>query len=142
MSKECDYNLLMSIGTRISARRKELKLTQAELAERCDIIPSHLSDIENGKVNVTICTLSQLAFHLTTSIDYLVYGIKLSHALSTTEQEAITACSSNIGEDYITSLNNWNQFLLSLSTPNAQKVCQSTASLMELIIRDYFKTPR
>ncbi len=142
MPKECDYNLLVPIGNRISARRKELKLTQAELAERCDITPSHLSDIENGKVNVTVCTLSQLALHLTTSIDYLVHGIRLSNTLSATEQEAVKTCSSNIGKDYIVTLNNWNQFLLSLSAPNAKKACQSTASLMELIIRDYYNTPR
>lgn len=37
------------MGLRIKARRKELKIKQAELAEVLDISNNHMSSIESGK---------------------------------------------------------------------------------------------
>ena len=38
--------------------------TQEELAEKCDISPRYLSDIENAKGNIPIDTLEVIAHHL------------------------------------------------------------------------------
>lgn len=38
--------------------------TQEELAEKCDLSPRYLSDIENAKGNIPIDTLEVIAYHL------------------------------------------------------------------------------
>ena len=38
--------------------------TQEELAEKCDLSPRYLSDIENSKENIPIDTLEVIAFYL------------------------------------------------------------------------------
>ena len=39
------------MGNRIKIRRKELRIKQAELAERLNISNNHMSSIENGRQN-------------------------------------------------------------------------------------------
>lgn len=38
-----------AMGTRIKMRRKELKMSQAELAEKINVSNNHISSIETGK---------------------------------------------------------------------------------------------
>ena len=49
---------MIGIGERIKTRRKELKLSQTDIYERCDITSGALSKIENGKT-----TPSVISFH-------------------------------------------------------------------------------
>ena len=48
------------LGKQLRARRKELKITQIDLALIADISTKQLSSIEQGKVSTTIDTLSKL----------------------------------------------------------------------------------
>lgn len=50
----------MDIGRRIKSKRKEFKLTQQELAEKSNISRSYLSDLENGRYNPSIETLTDI----------------------------------------------------------------------------------
>ena len=45
---------MMGIGERIKTRRKELKLSQTDIYERCDITSGALSKIENGKTTPSV----------------------------------------------------------------------------------------
>ncbi len=61
------------IGIQIKKYRKELKLTQEELAKKADIPYATLIKIENGHVdNPTIQTLMKIANALQVNIDNLV----------------------------------------------------------------------
>ena len=58
------------LGTKIRALRNRRGLTQAELAEKADLTPEHLSKLENGHVEgVEYATVVRLA---------KVFGIKTS----------------------------------------------------------------
>ena len=52
---------LMIIGRNIARLRKLKKLTQEDLCGMAEIDRSYLSEIENGKMNVTIKSLMQIA---------------------------------------------------------------------------------
>ena len=62
-------------NSRVAKRRKELGLTQAELAKRAKMPQSTISQIENGR-NKSSTDLLGLATALETTPNYLVYGIK------------------------------------------------------------------
>lgn len=47
-------DFLISIGKIIRARRKALKLSQEQLAERASLHPTYISEIERGKVNASV----------------------------------------------------------------------------------------
>lgn len=133
--------LQQQIGNRIATRRKTLNITQAELASKAEITPSHLSSIENGKSDTTISVLSRLAFHLSTTIDYLVYGTRVSSSLSDMEKQTIDDCNSEIGYDYAHILNSMNQLLVSLPREDAKRLCQYACRINE-ILTSFFKNEK
>lgn len=57
-------NFLLSLGETVKKRRLELGLSQEELAERCCIHRTYVSDIENGKRNFTFACLYKVAHGL------------------------------------------------------------------------------
>lgn len=60
------------IGKRIKKARKKMKLTQEALAEVIDKCPSYISYIENGKKNLSLETLVDIANALHVSSDELL----------------------------------------------------------------------
>jgi transcriptional regulator with XRE-family HTH domain len=69
---EVNYN---EIGRRISARRKELNLTQEVLAEKVDMSINQISNIENCKSVPSVDTILKLSDVLKTTPDYILLGI-------------------------------------------------------------------
>ncbi len=59
-----EKELNQSLGMRIRQRRKELKLRLVELAEKCEISTSFLSQIERDQANPSISTLHEIAIAL------------------------------------------------------------------------------
>lgn len=53
--------LLEKIGLKIAARRKELNLTQEDLAYSADIDRTYIGYVENGKQNITVAMLNKFA---------------------------------------------------------------------------------
>lgn len=51
----------ISIALLIIAKRKELNLTQIDLAEKCGLDRSHISRIEQGRYNITIDVMGKIA---------------------------------------------------------------------------------
>lgn len=72
-----DYIL---IGKQIKAARKQLKWTQAALAERSGIEPSNISHIERGATKLSLPTLVAIANALEVSVDELLYTNMLKNA--------------------------------------------------------------
>ncbi len=64
----------MSMGDRIQIRRKDLKLTQGELAQLAGLSKGFLSDVENDKRGIGAEPLLRIADSLSTSIQYLLTG--------------------------------------------------------------------
>ncbi|HET8924796.1 MAG TPA: helix-turn-helix transcriptional regulator [Candidatus Acidoferrum sp.] len=63
-----------SVGDRIREIREAQRLTQDQLAEKADISKGFLSEIENGKRNVSSEYLLRVANALCASVDYLLRG--------------------------------------------------------------------
>lgn len=65
--------LLISVGERVRLFRKRKQLSQIALSERSGIDRTYLSDIENGKRNISLLTLNNLALALDVPIEMLVF---------------------------------------------------------------------
>ena len=59
------------IGNNIRTLRKQLHITQAQLAELCDVEPSNISHWENGRWQPNISHLTTLAAALHVSVEEL-----------------------------------------------------------------------
>lgn len=68
------YNCIdyTELGKRISNRRKELKLTQKELAEKLDCNDSYISKLEKGKTKPTLDFIFLIAKTFEVGVDYLI----------------------------------------------------------------------
>lgn len=65
---------MIGIGERIKNRRKELKLSQTNIYERCDITSGALSKIENGKTTPSIVVFYKLSQVLECDMNWLATG--------------------------------------------------------------------
>src|SRR3954454_24205609 len=64
----------MTLGDRIKQHRTERGWTQDVLAQKAGISKGFLSDVENGKRNISADTLLDIAKVLGLSLDYLMTG--------------------------------------------------------------------
>ena len=62
----------LAIGKKIAARRKELGLTQEQLAEEVGISYSHIGNIERGKTKLSLQVFADISNVLKISSDYLL----------------------------------------------------------------------
>lgn len=69
----------MSTGDRIRQRRKELKMTQEQLAECVQTTQTHISDLERGRQQPSMHTFKRLAEALETTVDTLAGELSLLH---------------------------------------------------------------
>ena len=69
-----DEKLLKSIGARIHTRRKELGLTQENLAECMEVSIQMISNLELGKKAIRPENLIKLCNALNVSADYILRG--------------------------------------------------------------------
>ena len=65
---------LLEMGSRIAKCRKELRITQEQLAEKMNVSLQTVSCIELGKKAVRPENLANLCLHLNVSSDYILYG--------------------------------------------------------------------
>ena len=65
---------LESMGSRIARRRKELRMTQEQLAEKMGVSLQTVSCIELGKKAVRPENLANLCIYLDVTADYILYG--------------------------------------------------------------------
>ena len=65
-----------TIGSRIRDRRKELRMSQEELAEKLYTSKQMISSYENDKTEIKVSVLKELVVALDTTTVYLVDGVK------------------------------------------------------------------
>jgi len=65
----------LEIGKRIRAKRLELHLTQEKLSELIDVSPTYISEIERGCSICSLHTIVKIAHILSSSLDFLVFGV-------------------------------------------------------------------
>lgn len=61
---------MAQIGHRIQNARVASKLTQAQLAEKCDCSEKHLGDIERGVASISFPLVVRIGKELNTGVDY------------------------------------------------------------------------
>ena len=66
----------MSFGERLLERRKNLKVTQQDLADALGVTPQHISLIEQDKATPSLNLVAGLAKELGVTTDYLISGQK------------------------------------------------------------------
>lgn len=64
----------IQIGIQIKSARESAKMTQETLAERIDVSPQYVSDLERGVVGVSIATLKKICLALGVSSDLILFG--------------------------------------------------------------------
>ena len=64
----------IQIGEQIKTAREQAKLTQEQLAERVDVSPQYISDLERGVVGISIPTLKRVCITLGVSSDQIHFG--------------------------------------------------------------------
>lgn len=71
-------NFQIDMGMRMKAARKELHLTQEDMAEKLGVSVKHYSGIERGVAGISLDTLVNVSNILNVSLDYLVKGTLMS----------------------------------------------------------------
>lgn len=69
-----DKKLLKEMGARIKARRKELNMTQEQLAEKMDVSINMISNLELGRKAIRPENLVKVCDILNMSADYILRG--------------------------------------------------------------------
>ena len=69
--EECELDCAL-IGKRVRTARKAKKVTQEELSEHCGCTPTHICNLENGKIGVSLELLRKISIYLDKSMDYFV----------------------------------------------------------------------
>ena len=87
-------DLLFELGSRIYERRKELNMTQKELAEAVELSIQSISSIELGKKAVRPENLVNICRALDVSADYLLFGERSEKQL-----EPVAEMISRLGSD-------------------------------------------
>lgn len=75
---------LVNMGVRIAQKRKELRLTQEQLAEKMGVSLQTVSCIELGKKAVRPENLAKLCVYLGVTADYILYGKRDERQMSET----------------------------------------------------------
>lgn len=77
----------VQIGERIKFARESLKITQEQLAEKVDVSPQYISDLERGVVGISIATLKRVCIVLCVSSDQILFGKEVdSNIIAITER--------------------------------------------------------
>jgi transcriptional regulator with XRE-family HTH domain len=67
-----DKHFLQLLGFRLRERRESMKLTQAELADKCGLHRTFIGSVERGERNVSILNLRMIAAALRVSLAELL----------------------------------------------------------------------
>lgn len=64
----------IQIGEQVRLAREQAKLTQEALAEKIEVSPQYISDLERGVVGVALPTLKKLCCALGVASDQILFG--------------------------------------------------------------------
>ena len=66
----------IQIGEQIRLAREQAKLTQEQFAERIEVSPQYISDLERGVVGIALSTLKRLCNTLGVASDQILFGTR------------------------------------------------------------------
>ena len=69
-------------GEQVRLAREQARLTQEQLAERIEVSPQYISDLERGIVGISMATLKRLCLALSVSADQLLFGSRSQSQLA------------------------------------------------------------
>ncbi len=75
-------DLSVEIGKRIRNYRVQQKLSQEELAEKCELHPTYIGQVERGEKNTTIESIYKITAGLSVSMSMLFEKIDSSDSIS------------------------------------------------------------
>jgi transcriptional regulator with XRE-family HTH domain len=78
---------LVEMGARIASRRKELHMTQEQLADKIGVSLQTISCIELGKKAVRPENLANLCLQLDISADFILYGKRSKQQMTDTVEK-------------------------------------------------------
>lgn len=79
----------IQLGERAKRAREQAHLTQEQLAERIEVSPQYISDMERGVVGISVQTLCRLCAALGVSSDTILFGVQADGAALPKEQLAL-----------------------------------------------------
>lgn len=91
----------IQIGEQIRLAREQAKLTQEQFAERIEVSPQYISDLERGVVGISIPTLKRACVALGVSSDRILFG-----AISENRNAAIEKRCGNLSDEAFAALLN------------------------------------
>ena len=101
-----------AMGTRIKMRRKELKMSQAELAEKINVSNNHISSIETGKQLPSLPPFVDICEQLQTTPDFLLLGSLHTRNIPQNIYESLLLCNErdlpiikDLVEDFVANKN-------------------------------------
>ena len=84
----------IQIGEQVKIAREQAKLTQEMLAEKIEVSPQYISDLERGVVGIALPTLKKLCCALGVASDQILFGVQsqervvvLSHICNSLSEE-------------------------------------------------------
>lgn len=80
MREKKEINL--QIGEQVRYAREQAHLTQEQLAERIDVSPQYVSDLERGVVGISLSTLKHLCMELHVSSDQILFAKRAENDVS------------------------------------------------------------
>ena len=66
----------IQIGEQVRIAREQAKITQETLAEKIEVSPQYISDLERGVVGIALPTLKNLCITLGVSSDQILFGTR------------------------------------------------------------------
>jgi transcriptional regulator with XRE-family HTH domain len=75
-------SIMLQIGKRLRRQREKINMTREEFAEKANISPQFLAEIENGKKGMSVDTLYKICKNFSLSADYLLFGLLSNDTLS------------------------------------------------------------
>ena len=107
----------IQIGEQIRLARVRAKMTQEQFAERIDVSPQYVSDLERGVVGISIPTLKRACVVLGATSDQLLFG-----EISNKRTIALETICTNLSDDELAILLDMvNGFVAALEAAHAKK---------------------
>lgn len=85
-----DTEFLKAMGQRIMARRKSLRMTQEELAEKLGVSTQMISNLELGKKAIRPENLAKVCEVLELSADFVLTGVNTKTALDRVAEKLVS----------------------------------------------------
>ena len=107
----------IQIGEQIRLAREQAKLTQEQFAERIEVSPQYISDLERGVVGISIPTLKRACVTLGTTSDQILFGAALKNRYIAIEKR----CANLSDEAFAALLNIVDTFTLAIEEASSNK---------------------